>query len=209
MIQPPFLVPWRAIPDSLDASRDAPRLPGKDAGLLMSAINLQHVHSFVFELPSRPRGRIEKTVFGLFEARPPKESRLRWTGQLTLPCQLRSTRLPPLRENVSFFGARRGGLRPNHPTRNGDSSSSAHVHERSLTLPVVPRAGFAPKSSPFARNREPTPPPLPSSLRRVSIRSVFHHQGLARLGATPFRDAVTMIGEALLVCASQDVPAQR
>lgn len=115
---------------------------------------------------------------------------------MTPPCQLRSTRLPPLPRNFSFAGAHRGGLRPNRPTHIGDSSSSARARERSLTLPVMPHAEFAPKSSLFVRNQEPITRSLPSSLRRSLVRSVFHHQGLARLGATPFRDAVTICGEA-------------
>lgn len=56
------------------------------------------------------------------------------------------------------------------------------------------------------RNQEPTTPPPPSSLRRGSIRSAFHHQGLARLGATPFRDAVTVVGEALLFAHCRTSP---
>jgi hypothetical protein len=36
-------------------------LPEKDTDLLMSAINLQHVHSFVCELLSRPFGRTGTT----------------------------------------------------------------------------------------------------------------------------------------------------
>lgn len=71
-IQPPFLAPWQAIPDFLAESRDSARLPEKDTGLLMSAINLQHVYRFVFELLIRPRGRSEKTVFGFRGEGPPE-----------------------------------------------------------------------------------------------------------------------------------------
>lgn len=56
------------------------------------------------------------------------------------------------------------------------------------------------------KNQGPLAPTLPSSLRRGSIRGVFHHQGLARLGATPFRDAVTMVDEALFFPRSGTSP---
>lgn len=49
---------------------------------------------------------------------------------------------------------------------------------------------------------------LPSSLRVSYARSAFHQQGLARLGATPFRDAVTiLIGKVLRDPDLRDVPA--
>jgi hypothetical protein len=39
-------------------------------------------------------------------------------------------------------------------------------------------------------------------------QNAFHHQGLARLGATPFRDAVAFVGEALCVSSSGSSPAE-
>jgi len=102
-----------------------------------------------------------------------------------------------------------GGTLAYRPARLGDSSSSARASEHSQTLPVISRIQHAREGSPFAKDQEPITRALPSSLRGGSIRSVFHHQGLARLGATPFRDAVTSIGKGLLVCALRDVPALR
>lgn len=52
-------------------------------------------------------------------------------------------------------------------------------------------------------------PTLPSSLRSSSIRSTFYHQGLARLGGSPFRGAVTFDWRSLSVSAARDVPVWR
>lgn len=94
-------------------------------------------------------------------------------------------------------GACWGGLWPNHPTRIVEYSSSERANEPSLTLPVMPRSRRTPKGPTSARNQGPHNCRRRQAYAIASIRSAFHHQGLTRLGATPFRDAVTLCGRSL------------
>jgi len=88
-----------------------------------------------------------------------------------------------------------------------ESSSYARANESSLTLPVMPRSRRTPKGTASSRNQEPRVERRRQADTRAWIRSAFHHQGLSRLGATPLRDAVTLLVGVFLVVVRRFVPA--
>jgi len=71
----------------------------------------------------------------------------------------------------------------------------------------MPRARKAPRDPSSARNQEPRVKRCRQANTPTWIRSAFHHQGLTRLGATPFRDAVTLLVGVSLVAVRRFVPA--
>lgn len=71
-IQPPTSSLFELLRRALLGLATTPWHHGKDTCLLMSAINLQHVHSFVREFPSRPCERTTPMLLHRNRERPPE-----------------------------------------------------------------------------------------------------------------------------------------
>lgn len=180
VIRPPVVAPSRASSCSLGSPCGEPRRAGQDAGLRMSAINFQYVHSFICELLSCLTAGHD--AFAKQRSAPRRERFLRYAGWLTPPDKLR------LYSTVSApheCGTTRRGLWSRDPAQSEEFSSFARADEQPLASSVV-RHLRVPSSGMASEDQEPRESVRPSST--LSSRDPRHLPpvGTRQAGRYPF-----------------------